>query len=479
MITGLGQLLQRITQRVNINLREQRYDVTPFVEKLIPVEQMVNFHGFYGITPHYGFDYEFRHSSLAGSYFLGKCIVINSILYKSDIRGDELKKKGDMFWFKGIEIPISKDESIVIENSFLIKTLVHSHSRDPLALEKFSITNTVSSHYANIHGAPIDGSFLGPFATVDRTTMNDCVVGAFSYIQTGEIRHFNIAPGTIWIRDPGKFNFIYRYPQEKLRDYIQFDPGNRPLGIFINFIEDRKEAFQNLFNRVEVVPSVPIPDTASLDRFAVIKPKTYIGENVLVAQRAFLQNSWLGEGTNVQENCYVINSHLEGYNVAAHGAKIIEVQLGSNSYVGYNSFLQGRPGSPLTISSENIILPHTIIDIDTAMTIPPGHLVWGLITHPDELETHSMPLDELSKIEGGVSRGRMSFEGKGNVFVGELRNRILHTLAANGAFYNGSNEKGHAQNNQNISFNTIQPYPEGHSAGIYPTIIIRQAQVRP
>jgi len=46
----------------------------------------------------------------------------------------------------------------------------------------------------------------------------------------------------------------------------------------------------------------PVPDNTSLDRFAVIKPNTHISENVLVCQRAYLQNAWLGKGTNAQEN---------------------------------------------------------------------------------------------------------------------------------------------------------------------------------
>ena len=475
----LEKLLSRITQRVNINLRELQYDVGPYLEGLIPDTQLVKFHGFYGITPHHPLDYLFRNCSLSGSYFLGKCRAVNSILYKSDIRGDELKKKGDRFWFKQFEIPLTRDESIRIENSFLIKTLVHSHSHDPETLERFTIASTVSTHYANIHGSPTDGSFVGPFATVDRTSMSDCVVGAFAYIRTGEINHLKIEPGTVWIRNPGQYNFLYRYPAHKLHTYIHFNPGDRPRGALIDFVEDRKKDFQSLFNRVDVIPSVPIPPNASLDRFAVIKPKTRIGENVLVAQRAYLQNAWLGLGTNVQENGCVIDSRLEGYNVVAHGAKIIGTDLGRNTYVGYNCFLRGDRESSLTIEGENIILPHTIIDIRSPMTIPSGHLVWGLITSQADLEAHSMPLDAFSGIRGGITKGRMTFEGDGAAFAGELRNRILHTLAVNGAFYNGSNDKGHAQKNQKISFNTIQPYPEGKRAGIYPTIIIRRAEVRP
>jgi hypothetical protein len=207
----LEKLLDRIIQRININLRELDYDVSPFIKNLVPLDQMVKFYAFYGITPHHPLDFQFRHSSLAGSYFLGKCRTTNSVLYKSDIRGDELKHRGDIFHYQNFEIPVSRDEGIDIEDSFLIKTLVHNFSHDPETLEKFFIRDTVATHYANIHGSPLDGCFLGPFATVDLTTMRDCVIGTFSYVQAGEIGHLNVGPGTIWVRDPGQFNFLYRH----------------------------------------------------------------------------------------------------------------------------------------------------------------------------------------------------------------------------------------------------------------------------
>ena len=85
----LEKLLDRIVQRININLRELNYDVSPFINNLIALNQMVKFYAFYGVTPHHPLNFEFRHSSLAGSYFLGKIRTTNSMLYKSDIRGDE------------------------------------------------------------------------------------------------------------------------------------------------------------------------------------------------------------------------------------------------------------------------------------------------------------------------------------------------------------------------------------------------------
>jgi len=469
----LEKLLDRIVQRININLRELDYDVSPFVKNLVPLIQMVKFYAFYGITPHHSLDFVFRHSSLAGSYFLGKVRTNNSILYKSDIRGDELKHRGDVFGYNKFKIPITQDEGIDIEDSFLIKTLVHNFSHDPETLEKFFIKDTVSTHYANIHGSPCDGCFLGPFATVDLTTMRDCVIGTFSYVQAGEVGHLNVGPGTVWVRSPDQFNFLYRYPLNKLSNYINFIEGRTPQGFIMDFVEDRKESFQRVFDVVNIGPSVPVPPNASLDRYAVVKPKTRISENVLVAQRAYLQNAWLGPGANAQENCYIINSRLEGCNVTAHGAKIIEADLGKNIFVGFNSFLRGQSENRLAIGDESIIMPHTIIDIKKPLTIPPGHLVWGLITNANGLETNSISLKDLSKIKDGLVKGNLSFEGSGSVFVTAFRDRIQHILEANGAFFDGKKNRGHAQKNQNISFNMIQPYPDGEFQGLYPTIIIQ------
>ena len=469
----LEKLLARIIQRININLRELNYDVSPFFKNLVSLNQMGKFYAFYGITPNHSLDFQFRHSSLAGSYFLGKCRTTNSILYKSDIRGDELKHQGDVFHYDNFKIPITRDESIDIEDSFLIKTLVHNFSHDPETLEKFFIRDTVSAHYANIHGSPIAGSFLCPFATVDLTTMHDCVIGTFSYIQAVEVDHLNIGPGTVWVRNPDEFNFLYRYPLNKLNRYINFIEGRAPQGFIMDFMDNRKEGFRRIFNEVNIEQSVPVPDSASLDRFAVIKPRTHISENVLVAQRAFLQNASLGKGANAQENCYIINSSLAGCNITAHGAKIIEVDLGKNIFVGFNSFLRGRPKIRLTVGDDSIIMPHTIIDIKKPLTIPPGHLVWGLITNSEELETNSIALKDFAKIDDSLIKGNMTFEGNGAGFVNAFRDRIHHILDTNGAFFDGKKNKGHAQKNQNISFNTIQPYPDGELQGLHPTILIQ------
>ena len=471
-MNGLEKLLTRIVQRVNINLREFDFDVALYIRGLVSFAQLETVHGFYVVSPLHTLDFRFSHSNLAGSYFMGKCRTTNAILYKSDIRGDELKKKGSVFKVEGFAIPLTKNEGIRIEDSFLVKTLVHNYSHDPESPERFTISNTVSTHFTNIHGSPTDGSFLGPFVTVDLTTVNDCVIGPYSYIQAGEINHFHINTGTIWVRSAGHFNFLYRFPKSGLRPYISFEPGKQPQGIFIDFINTHNREFEKIFATVNRQTPVTVPDTASLDRFAVVLPQTTIAENVLVAQRSFLQNSHLGKGSNAQENCFIINSTLAGYNVTAHGAKLIGVDLDTKVFVGFNSFLRGR-NCRLKIGENSIIMPHTIIDSSTPLNIPADSLVWGLITGKEDLLTNSIPLKKLQKIHSGFSRGNLIFEGSGNSFVAAFQDRILHILDANGAFYNGKKGKGHAQKNQHISFNIIQPYSEGKKKGLYPTIVIK------
>jgi hypothetical protein len=127
----------------------------------------------------------------------------------------------------------------------------------------------------------------------------------------------------------------------------------------------------------------------------------------------------------------------------------------------------------LNIGKESIIMPHTIIDLKEPVNIPSGHIVWGYITNQADLERHCIALDKLSAVDGEIKLGIMQFQGSGSVFVKAFRDRIEHILEANGAFFDGTKFKGHAQKGQNIAYNIIQPYPMGSQKGLYPTIDIR------
>ncbi len=93
----LEKLFDRNIGRLNISLQGFNFDAAGYLKYLqdyIPLRQLIKFYAFYGVTAHHPFHFHFSRSNLAGSYFLGRCSVDNTILYKSDIRGDELKSKG-------------------------------------------------------------------------------------------------------------------------------------------------------------------------------------------------------------------------------------------------------------------------------------------------------------------------------------------------------------------------------------------------
>jgi len=468
----LENLIDRIIRHVNIYLRSLAFDSTPHLKKSIPLSQFTKFYGFYGVSAHHPIHFHFSHSNLAGSYLLGQCKVDNSILYKSDIRGDELKSRGQTINYRKVTIPVERDEIIRIEDSFLIKNLVHNYSHDPEKPEVFLIKCSAAMHYANIHGSPMVGCFLGPFCTVDLTAIRDSVIGAFSYVQVGELYQQNIPPGMIWVKNENVFDFKYTFPEAVLNKYISYTPGKAPTGIIMEFVEKRETDFQKLYDVVNLKSPIPVPSGASINRYSVFKGESQISKNVLVSQRAYLENAWMGKGANAQENCYINHSRLEGFNVTAHGAKISYSRLGKKVFAGFNAFLRGNPACPLIIGAKCIIMPHTIIDLSEPVTIGPETLVWGYITCQKDVRRHSISLKKLADVDRSCSIGGMRFAGNGAQFVKAFQARIEHILAANGAYYDGKKGKGHAQKGQNIAFNIIQPYPMGPMKGMYPTMDI-------
>jgi carbonic anhydrase/acetyltransferase-like protein (isoleucine patch superfamily) len=468
----LEKLIDRIIAQLNINLRKFDFDAAPYLKKRLPKKQLLKFYAFYGITAHHPIHFHFSHSSLAGSYFLGQCKVDNSVLYKSDIRGDELKSRGAHYALQDSSLILEKDEVIEITGSYLIKTLVHSYSHDPETPDVFFIKNTATTSYANIHGSPMEGCFLGPFSTVDLTRMHDCKVGIFSYVQTGELVHTNVPDGQIWIKSPGNFEFTFQHSPEVTSQYVVFKPGVPAGGTFIDFVEEREGKFQRLFDVIHRDLPFSVPTGASINRYAVIQGNTIIHENVLVAQRAYLDNAWLGKGANAQENCYVVDARLDGDDVLAHGAKVIHARLGKRVFVGFNSFLRGNDACPLLIKGGSIVMPHTVIDLEEPLEIPEKHLVWGLIRNRKDLKANSLSLEKLSTVTGQLRRGNMQFKGDGAKFIAAFKARIDHILSDNGAYFDGKNKRGHAQTSQAISFNLMQPYAMGPSKGLFPTIDI-------
>ncbi|MBT3177313.1 MAG: transferase [Desulfobacula sp.] len=466
----LKQLNDRIIRRVNVNLEEFDFNTENFVNNSLEYDKMLDFYAFYGITSKHPIYFHFKNSNIAGSYFLGKCYVGRSAIYKSDVRGDELKRKGDTIRYKK-DIPLVEDEMITIRDSLLYKTLVHSNSHNLESPEQFGIHNTISAHYANIHGTTLEGCFLGPFASVDLMNLHSCIVGEFSYVQAGELFHRKIDPGTVWVRSQN-FEFKYKFKNEILDNFVGVNDSYQPRGIIYDFVKEREQDYEKLFDVVNLTP-IDAPSSSAVNRYAVILGKTRIGKNVLVSQRAFLDNAIMGDGSNAQENTYIIHSNLSGLCITAHGGKIIHADIGLETFVGFNSFLNGKFNARIKIGEGCIIMPHTIIDPAVPIEIPDEHLVWGFIGSEEDVRNQTILLDDLAEIRDTLRMGKMVFTGNGSVFIDAFRKRISQILLANGALFNNGEKRGHAQDDQNISFNTIQPYRTGERKGLYPSIRIK------
>ncbi len=466
-------LLDRIIDRVNVNLRGLSFDVRPYVRVMAEYRYGGCSFACYGLSTHHPVHLQFQHSSLSGSYFLGRCKVRYSVLMRSDIRGDELKKSGQIWQAGDISIPLYHDEIITIRNSFLDSTLVHSYSHAPESPEEFPIRSTVAMPHANIHGAPVEGSFIGTFGTADLTCVHNCVLGHFAYIQAGDVRDEVFAPGSILMRG-NAWEFRYQYDPAVLDTYIRHDEGEAPEGVFIDFAEPYEDAFAGLFASARQ-GVYPAGNGSFVSRYAVKRGTTTIGDNVLVAQRAYLENADIQNGSNAQEKCYVINSTLGPRSVAAHGAKIVNTQLEGNTFAGFNSFLHGTDTAPLSIGRNCLIVPHTIIDLEEPVHIPANSLVWGHIRTRADIETQTMDLDAMASQTGDIAMGNMRFAGNAADFVRNFRERADSVLRENGAYWDGhaENGKGHAQNMKYLTFNIIQPYADGEAEGLYPTIDIR------
>ncbi len=473
MMTDVEKLIDRIIERVNVNLRETGFDAGIWARSAVSMDRFTRFYAFYGITLHHPLSFRFSRSALAGTYFLGQCDVDHSVLYKSDIRGDELKSRGDLFPCEGRNIPVLKDETIRIQDAFLIRTLVHNYSHDPENMEEFGIRNTIAMDYSNIHGSPVEGAFIAPFATVDLTTIHDCIIGPFAYVQVGELEHATVKAGMVWVKKEWDYDFSYRFDPGVLKRYLDVEPGQQHQGIFWDFFRERQEDFKELYQVWKSELPVKEPEGAALSPYAVVKGESSLGKNVLVAQRAYLKNARLGQGANAQENCYIIDSNLEGFNITAHGAKVVHANLGKMGFVGFNSFIRGSEEAPVSAGEGVIFMPHTIVDAGEPLDIPANTIVWGYISGPRDLTENSLPIEEFRKVKGYLSLGGLRFSGKGAAFVEALEQRLRHILEANGAFAGPGESLGHAQKSRDISFNIIQPYPAGDERGIYPTIVIQ------
>ncbi len=464
----LRQLIDGIARRVNMRLNKYDFNTDQFVHSLTAPDKLLEYCASYDATSKTPVRLNFHECNIAGSHFLGNCRVDNSVVYKSDVRGDELKRKGDRA-ARSEAVTLSDDEVITISNSFLFKMLIHSNSYNLDAPEEFSVVNSVAAHYSTIHGSTLEGCYVGAFATVDRTTLHACRVGEFSYVQVDDLAHKEVPRGTVRVENE-HFSFCYTYPEEILDRYISLNEASQPIGVLYDFAEERKTDLERGATGGDAPRGLCPP---VLNRFAVTRGRNKIGKRVVVCQRTFVENSEIADGSTVQENALIIDSKLSGLNIIAHGAKVMRAASGTHVFIGMNSFLNGKENAGVVVGEGCIIMPHTIIDSEGPIEIPAGRLVWGYIASQEDVDAHSIALVALCEANK-ISMGEMRFEGKGELFVGALKHRIETILESTAALCEDEAVMERTQDLEKTQVFTIQPYGTGPKTGIYPTIRIEQ-----
>ena len=106
-------------------------------------------------------------------------------------------------------------------------------------------------------------------------------------------------------------------------------------------------------------------------------------------------------------------------------------------------------------------MPHTIIDIHEPLTIPPAHLVWGLVTGAEDLKTNSIALKELSKVNTTLSKGNMLFEGSGASFVTAFGIGFITSWRKTGPFSTGIPTRGTPSKTRTFPSTPSSPTPRG------------------
>lgn len=464
----LNQLIDRVIHYVDVNLSEFDFHSDNYILNALKQDKLLTTPASYGMTYSHPSYFHFRHSNISGSCFLGKCYVEKSAVYKSNIFGDELKKKGDLGCRDNL---LLKDEMIAIRNSVLYKSLVHSSSNNPETPEEFCIRNTVSSHYTNIHGSTLEGCFLGPLTTVNHTNLYACMIGEYSYLQTDDLFHKKIDPGTVWFKGLD-FEFYFRFREDELRPYIHLDPKDQPCGKIYDHIKKFEKKYNAAHNDLDK-KGLKSADTSVINRYSLIFGDTEIGEKAYVAHKAILVDARVGDRVMAKENTYTVNSVLSSGCTVSHGSIILNSKIGSETIIGFNVFMNGNPDARIKIGKNCIVLPHTIIDPKESaksFQIPDNCLVWGKIRSDSDLLNQSIPLNKISDIHDQIYIGEMIFKGDGNAFIKDLKKRFDQSPRTMKPVFS-KNLK--SSKDQSAIFCTLQPYSITNRKGLYPSIKIK------
>jgi carbonic anhydrase/acetyltransferase-like protein (isoleucine patch superfamily) len=313
-----------------------------------------------------------------------------SYLYRTVARGDELPPGGIIY----------------IVNSSLNQTSVHCAPKNG---KRFLIQDSVLNPGSIAHGSQSIRSTYGLFGTADLSELVHFKVGALSYVQSEK----PLGPDS---PANGKNGLIY-FDTANFKLSSQMTPEEVAKGI-----EIREELSQHLTRCMnEARDYNGIPENSYVSPYAIVKDSS-IGESVIAVPMCYVNESVIGDGSNVQEMVVIKNSALGRKVTNAHGAKVLNSDLGDEVFTMFNG-LWNRA----RVGEGSILLPGlTVYPANGDVTIPSEVFVVGNIYDAKKVSDNIVDFEAFRKNHGDDALESI-LHRRAHIIEGNMGFPLLHS----------------------------------------------------
>ncbi len=307
-------------------------------------------------------------------------------------------------------------------------SMVHCHapSKTDLAVR---ITNSKADKGALYHGIVGDNVNLGAFGVIDLANATNVTVGCRGYIWQKDISDITLNDGDVLIKFDD-FEFQHTIAGGDLNILDQYNEKQLEL----------REKYHSVLHEENTCTYLETGDDCHADDYACLEGEIGVGQNANITPNAVVINSKLGFGSNAQENTILINTTFGDRVIGAHGATVLNGNVGDSSLMMFNVYSNNASYGAQTVLCANSI--HDFSGSDEQVELEGGRLYFGYATNKEEAVQNSATFDQIKSMPGGQA----FFDG----LVNRMNNSILK---GNGADYVPGDEPGLAQKyNDRIEF---------------------------
>ncbi len=307
-------------------------------------------------------------------------------------------------------------------------SMVHCHapSKTDLAVR---ITNSKAEKGALYHGIVGDKVNLGAFGVIDLANATNVTVGCRGYLWQKDVSGITLNNGDMLI----KFNdFEFAHTIAAGDNEILNKYNEKQLVL--------REKYHSNLHEENTCTFLETGADCHADDYACLEGEIGVGQNANITPHAVVINSKLGFGSNAQENTILVDTVFGDRVIGAHGATILNGNVGDNSLMMFNAYSDNASYGAHVVLGANSI--HDFSGLNEKVELEGGRFYFGYATTKEEAIQNSVTFDEIKAMTGGQA------------FVEALVNRMNNSiLKGNGADYIPGGEFGLAQKyNEFIKF---------------------------